>query len=79
MKNTPMMESFRHFGSPLYPIKAAPFWNQASDAVGGYFSGVGPTNPEIHHSIYGAGYSNLPIELGGQMAGRSRIGGSPME
>jgi len=36
-------------------------------------------NPDIHHSIYGSGFSNLPVELGGQMQGRSRMSGNPME
>jgi len=29
--------------------------------------------------MYGAGFSNLPVELGGQMAGRSRMSGAPIE
>ncbi|MBI2451532.1 hypothetical protein HYV50_00470 [Candidatus Pacearchaeota archaeon] len=77
--NTPVRETLRAFGSPLYAIQMAPFWNQATNAVGGYFGGYGTTLPEQHFSMYGSGFSNLPPELGGQMAGRSRMGGAPMQ
>ncbi len=55
-----------------------PYWNQNAWTTGGYFAGYG-NNPDIHHSIYGSGFSNLPVELGGQTGGRSRVSGAPIE
>ena len=67
------------FGSSIYGMKAAPGWNQAIGIAGGYFSGYGEINPPIHHSIYGSGFSTIPITLGGQISGdQSRFGGTPM-
>ena len=66
------------FGSPIYAMKMAPFWNQAVGTFGGYLAGYGDTNPSIHHTIYGAGFSALPLELGGQVPGtQSRFAGTP--
>ena len=76
---TPAIQSLTAFGSPIYAMQMSPSWSQAAGTMSGYYGGMGATNPQIHHSIYGAGYSNLPIELGGQMAGTSRMGGAPME
>ncbi|MBU0761217.1 MAG: hypothetical protein KJ600_01040 [Nanoarchaeota archaeon] len=76
---TPFAETLRAFGSPIYSMQMAPSWNQAYGTSGGYSTGYGQTLPEQHFSMYGSGFSNLPTELGGQMAGRSRVGGTPME
>jgi len=76
---TPVMQTATAFGSPVYSMKMSPYWNQVAATSGYFHAGIGPTNPEIHHSIYGSGYSNLPLELGGQMAGRARMGGAPLE
>jgi sugar phosphate isomerase/epimerase len=77
-QTTPFSETLAAFGSPIYGMKMAPYWNQSWQTQGGYFAGYG-FNPEVHHSIYGSGFSNLPVELGGQMAGRSRMSGAPIE
>lgn len=77
-KTTPLLETFEAFGSPVYSMKLAPFWNQTARTSGSYFAGYG-NNPDVHHSMYGAGFGNLPVELGGQMSGRNRLSGSPME
>ena len=76
---TPFGETLKSFGSPIYSMKMSPYWNQAYGSTGGYFSGYGQTLPEQHFSMYGAGFSNMPKELGGQMSGHSRVGGTPME
>lgn len=73
-QSTPFAETLEHFNSPIYAMKNASYWG----SQGGYFSGYG-MNPDIHHAMYGAGFSNLPVELGGQMSGRSRVSGSPMD
>jgi hypothetical protein len=78
-KNTPVTETLRAFGSPVYAMDMSPTWNQTANASGGYWAGYGATLPEQHFSTYGAGFSNLPPELGGQMSGRNRLSGSPME
>ncbi len=46
---------------------------------GNYFGGYGEINPEVHHSLYGSGFSGLPTSFGGQVGGqKSRFGGTPM-
>jgi len=58
------------FGSPP---------GQSGGMMGDYFGGYGTVNPEQHHTMYGAGFTTMPVELGGQMAGgQSRFGGTPM-
>jgi sugar phosphate isomerase/epimerase len=78
-KTTPMKETLEAFGSPVYGMDQGPYWNQIANASGGYSAGFGSINPQIHHSIYGAGFANIPVELGGQMAGQSRVSGAPIE
>ena len=74
-----LAETLSAMGSPLYSMQLAPAWNQVYGRTNtGYFAGYG-TNPDIHHSIYGAGFAGLPVELGGQIAGRSRLSGTPSE
>ena len=77
-KFTPVKQTLSAFGSPLYE-GGGPYWNQVADLSAGYFAGQGAINPPIHHSLYGSGFSNLPVELGWQMAGRSRVSGAPIE
>lgn len=76
---TPFAETLEAFGSPIYGMKMAPYWNRTRGSGMGYFSGYGKTLPDVHFSTYGAGFSSLPSELGGQMAGRSRMSGTPTE
>jgi len=65
-------------GSPLYGMTVGPYWNQMVASQGGYFAGYGTMLPEQHFSMYGAGFSGLPQELGGQISGRqSRMSGAP--
>lgn len=80
-KTTPYAETLSAFGSPIYAMEMGPTWNQAYGMTGGnYFAGLG-MNPDVHHSYFGAGFSNLPLELGGQPAGRSnsRFSGAPID
>lgn len=71
-KTPPLVPTLEAFGSPLYPMYAQPTWNQIAYTFGGYFSGYGPILPEQHFSMYGAGFSGMPAELGGQMPGREK-------
>ncbi|MBS3090122.1 sugar phosphate isomerase/epimerase [Candidatus Pacearchaeota archaeon] len=78
-KHSPLAESFAAFGSPIYAMQASPYWSTARGSMsGGYFAGYG-LNPDIHHTVYGGGFSTLPVELGGNMSGRSRFSGTPNE
>jgi len=77
-KTTPLRETLAAFGSPIYSMKMSPYWNQFSNMFGGYFSGYGPTLPERHFSMYGSGFYNLPVELGGKTSGESRVSGAPI-
>ena len=81
-QKSPLVETFSAFGSPIYAMKNSPYWNQSAgmNGAGAYFAGYG-LNPDIHHNVlYGAGFSNLPLELGGQVGGgRNRLSGAPME
>ena len=71
------------FGSPIYGAVAQPYWNQARAMYGfpqGYFGGYGTILPDQHFSMYSAGFSSLPQELGGQVACKGqRFSGAPME
>ncbi|MFH1521633.1 MAG: hypothetical protein ABIF18_01615 [archaeon] len=78
-KKSPHALTMAAFGSPIYGMKSAPYWNQVMDVQGSYFGGYGTINPSQHHSMYGSGFTTMPIELGGQMpGGQSRFGGAPM-
>jgi hypothetical protein len=77
-KTSPIAPSLEAFGSPIYGMQMAPYWNQAVGTFGDYFSGYGATLPEQHFSMYGSGFTSLPTELGGQMPGRQdRFSGAP--
>jgi len=75
--NPPIIPTLRGLGTQMYG--GAPGWNQIYGTPGGYFTGYGTMLPEQHFSLYGAGFSNLPMELGGQVSGKdSRFSGTPM-
>ena len=79
-QTSPLQKTLEAFGSPIYGMQMAPYWNQTSTMNNGYFAGYGAMLPDQHFSMYGAGFSNLPTELGGQIGGgRSRLSGNPME
>jgi len=65
-------------GSPIYGANMGSYWNQASGTQGNYFAGYGFSNPSLHHSMYGAGFTTLPMEFGGNIPGtQSRFSGTP--
>jgi len=61
-------------------MEMAPLWNQAPSSQG-YFTGMGTMLPDISYQTFGAGFAQLPTELGGQQAGAqgSRMSGRQME
>jgi len=80
-KTPPFQEVLEAVSSPVYPMEMAPRWSQAAGLYEGYFSGYGQMLPQINYETFGAGFSQLPQELGGQMPGArgGRMSGRPME
>ena len=74
----PFKPSIEGMDSPIYAMTYGPGWANTG-RYGAYFSGHGPVNPALHHTqLYGAGFQNLPLELGGEIAGdRGRFSGNP--
>ncbi len=68
-KSPPVKESMEAFGSPLYSMNMAPYWNQSAGFQQNYFSGYGMMLPQGNYETFGAGFSQLPAELGGQRPG----------
>ena len=80
-KSPPVKESFQAFGSPLYAMDMGSYWNQSLALQQGYFGGYGMMLPQGNYNTFGAGFSQLPAELGGQQPGAkgSNMSGRPME
>lgn len=79
-KSPPITETLEAMGSPVYSMQMAPYWNQTLGLQQGYFSGYGAMLPQGNYESFGAGFSALPAELGGQRQGAgSRMSGKPME
>ncbi len=75
---SPHAWTMKAFGSPIYGAQMAPYWNQVGGMMGSYFSGYGDSNPSLHHSIYGSGFTTLPRDFGGNIPGtNSRFSGTP--
>jgi len=76
-QSSPLKETFEHLGSPIYQMGMKPVW-RATGVTGEYFAGRG-LYPEVHYATFGAGFSGLPSELGGQVGGgRKSISGAPI-
>jgi hypothetical protein len=80
-KTSPYALSLEAMGSPIYAMDMAPYWNQTLGLQQGYAGGFGMMLPSTHYQTFGAGFSQLPTELGGQVGGGqgSRMSGQPME
>ncbi len=80
-KTPPVKETLEAFGSPIYSMEMAPYWNQSLGFEQSYYGGQGPTLPQINYETFGGGFSQLPTELGGQRGGGQggRMSGKPME
>jgi hypothetical protein len=78
---SPYLSVLEAMGSPLYAMNMGPYWNQAIGLQQGYLSGYGEMLPGINYQTFGAGFSQLPSELGGQQGGAqgTRMSGRPME
>lgn len=80
-KTPPLRETLEAFGSPIYGMEMAPYWNQSPGFQSDYFGGYGSMLPQINYETFGAGFSRLPSELGGSRQGAegSRMSGRGME
>lgn len=78
-QTSPLPYSLEGLGSPVYRYDTSPYWANIRSSYGAYMMGYGDILPDMHFkSLYGAGFSGLPRELGGQIGGdRSRFTGTP--
>jgi sugar phosphate isomerase/epimerase len=68
-------------GSPVFANSQTPYWNQSLGLYQGYSGDFGHMLPQLNYETFGAGFSQLPKELGGQRqsSAGSRMSGRPME
>lgn len=80
-QQSPLAYTFEGMGSPIYSDDAGPYWNQTMGLQQGYMAGYGMMLPQTNYQMFGAGFSQLPQELGGQAQGAqgNRMSGKPME
>lgn len=80
-KQSPFPATIEALGSPIYSMEMAPYWNQKAGLYQDYFGGYGMMLPQGNYNTFGAGFAQLPAELGGKIAGAegSRMSGRPME
>ena len=80
-QTSPVGATLEALGSPIYSMHMSPYWNQIAGMQEGYFGGYGSMLPPVNYETFGAGFSNLPAELGGQRTGATggRMSGRPME
>jgi hypothetical protein len=78
---SPYIPSLEAMGSPIYSEGVGPYWNQSIGLQQNYSSGYGQMLPQINYETFGAGFSQLPMDLGGQRQGAQggRVSGTPME
>ncbi|MFH1503145.1 MAG: sugar phosphate isomerase/epimerase [Candidatus Diapherotrites archaeon] len=70
-QQSPYLPTLEAFGSPIYLDGPTPYWNQSLGFQQGYSSGLGMVLPSNNYQIWGAGISQLPVELGGDIKGVS--------
>jgi len=80
-KSSPITETMKAIGSPIYSMEMGPYWNQTTALQQDYMQGLGATLPDVNYGTWGTGFSQLPMELGGQRPGAegSRMSGRGME
>jgi hypothetical protein len=80
-KESPFMYALAGLGAPISQGDySGVLWGSSYGLHQGYFGGYGSMLPQSNYNMFGAGFSQLPAELGGNtQAGRSRMGGNPME
>jgi len=68
-KTSPFPQLLQAAGSPIYGTGSGPTWAQNSGFQQSYSSGFGQMLPDTHYGLFGAGFSQLPVELGGSVQG----------
>jgi len=76
-KSSPFPQILEAYGSPIYSSGTGPYWSQAGGFQQSYMEGYGQMLPQINYQTFGAGFSQLPQDLGGQQGqqGGGRMGG----
>lgn len=78
--NSALLPTYIGLGGQMSASEGAPYWSQTTGLQQGYFGGYGGMLPDLNYQTFGAGFSNLPSELGGTRAGGGgRMSGHPME
>lgn len=86
-QTNPMKEAFEGLGSPMYAsaspatVGGMPYWNQSIGFYQSPAEGFGRMLTGINYQTFGAGFSQLPSHLGGDIQGGAggRMSGRPME
>jgi thermostable 8-oxoguanine DNA glycosylase len=80
-KTSPFNYILESMGAPIYSSGQGPYWSQATGFQQGYAGGYGEMLPSINYQTFGAGFSQLPSELGGSVGGGNsgRFSGRGME
>ncbi len=81
-QKAPFRETLEAFGSPIYSMNMAPYWNQNAGFQQDYLGGLtGQWLPQVNYETFGTSFSRMPMELGGQRPGAegSRMSGRGME
>lgn len=76
-KSSPFPQMLEAYGSPIYSSGTGPYWSQAAGFQQSYLEGYGQMLPQTNYQLFGAGFSQLPQNLGGQQGqqGGGRMGG----
>ena len=80
-QSSPLPYTLQGMGAPITTEDTGPYWLQAPGLYQSYSGGFGMMLPGINYQTFGAGFSRLPQELGGQVQGAQggRMSGTPME
>lgn len=79
-KESPFMYSLAALGAPMSSSGGVGgSWNTSYGLQEGYFGGFGGMLPQTSYTMFGAGFSQLPAELGGNVQGRSSFNQNRME
>jgi sugar phosphate isomerase/epimerase len=75
--SVPYVQTLEAAGSPIYSSGVGPYWSQTTGFQQSYSGGFGMSLPQVNYETFGAGFSQMPIELGGSRGGGAggRMGG----
>jgi len=78
---SPLPYTLKGMGSSIFKGGQAPYWTQSQGLLQQYSGGFGHMLPQINYETFGAGFTQLPLELGGSRPGAqgSRLSGKGME